>query len=423
MSSTKPKKFLLVDCNNFFVSCERIFNPKLQNRPVVVLSNNDGCVVARSEEAKALGIPMGAPAFMYSQVFHVHNIAICSCNFTLYGDISARIMNVLRSFSQDLQVYSIDEAFLLVPEDNLDALCQKIKKTIWDWVGVPVSIGVSHTKTLAKVAGAIGKKSLKGYSILIEEDHLTNVLSDLSIGDIWGIGKGMEARLNSKGVTTALEFMQVPNEKIRKILNVMGLRIAEELRGKSCFVLKEESPVPKTISCSRSFKNPLLTLVELQEAISRFAAYTAEKMREDGLVASALTVYIRTSPHSENTPYYENQASIRLSQATSYTPHLITSAKKALTSIFKEGYLYKKAGVELVEFSSKSAYQMDLFMTQMSGKKQDDLMKFLDDFNKKSGYKALRFAAEGMIPLHDKDSKGRSPLYTTNWKELLTIQL
>lgn len=423
MSSIKPKKFLLVDCNNFFVSCERIFNPSLRNRPVVVLSNNDGCVVARSEEAKALGIPMGAPAFMYSQIFHVHSVAICSCNFTLYGDISARIMKVLSLFSNDLQVYSIDEAFLLVPEEDVDALCQKVKKTIWDWVGVPVSIGVSHTKTLAKVAGAIGKKSPQGYCILLEDVQLNQVLSDLPVGDIWGVGKGMEARLNSKGVTTALELMQLPNESIRKFLSVMGLRIAEELRGKSCFVLKEESPLPKTISCSRSFKNPLLTLVELQEAISRFAAYAAEKMREDGLVASALTVFIRTSPHSENTPYYANQAFIRLSQATSYTPLLITSAKEAVAGIFKAGYLYKKAGIELVEFSFKSAYQMDFFTAQVNEKKQDDLMKFLDAFNKRSGYKALKFAAEGLTPLHNKDPGGRSPLYTTSWNELLTIQI
>lgn len=422
MSSIKPK-FLLVDCNNFFVSCERIFNLQLRNRPVVVLSNNDGCVVARSEEAKALGIPMGAPAFMYSQLFHVHNVATCSCNFTLYGDISERIMRVLRSFSPDLQVYSIDEAFLLVPEEGLDALCQKIKKTIWDWVGVPVSIGVSHTKTLAKVAGAIGKKSEQGYCILLEEKTVENVLIDLPVGDIWGIGKGMEGRLNSKGVMTAFEFMQLPNASIRKFLSVMGLRIAEELRGESCFLFKEDSPVPKSISCSRSFRNPLLTLIELEEAISRFAAYAAEKLREDGLVAGSFTIYIRTSPHSENTPYYANQAFVRLPQATSYTPHLISSAKAALLSIFKAGYLYKKAGIELVDFSFKSAYQMDLFAIQTNEKKHDALMKSLDAYNKKSGYRALKFAAEGLTPLHNKDPGSRSSLYTTNWNELLTIQI
>lgn len=423
MSSIKPKKFLLVDCNNFFVSCERIFDLSLRNRPVVVLSNNDGCVVARSSEAKALGIPMGAPAFMYSQLFHVHNVAVRSSNFTLYGDVSERIMEVLSSFSPDLQVYSIDEAFLLVSEEGVEVLCQKIRKRILDWVGVPVSIGVSHTKTLAKVAGAIGKKSPQGYCILLEEGKVKNVLDDLPVGDIWGIGKGMESRLNSKGVTTAGEFMQLPDASIRKFLSVVGLRIAEELRGKCCFILQEDSPVPKSISCSRSFRIPLLTLVELQEAVSRFAAYTAEKMREDGLVASAFTVYIRTSPHSENDPYYANQVFVRLPQATSYTPHLISSAKEALASIFKEGYLYKKAGIELVNFSFKHAYQMDLFTAQAGEKKQDDLMRSLDAVNKRSGYKALKFAAEGVISLHNKDPGSRSPLYTTCWNELLTIQI
>jgi DNA polymerase V len=258
---------------------------------------------------------------------------------------------------------------------------------------------------------------------LLEDERLKKVLLDLPVGDIWGIGKGMEARLNSKGVTTAVELMQLPDESIRKFLSVVGLRIAEELRGKSCFMLREDSPVPKSISCSRSFRNPLLTLVEMQEAISRFAAYAAEKMREDGLVASAFTVYIRTSPHDESTPYYANQAFVRLPQATSYTPHLISSAKEALSSIFKEGYLYKKAGIELVDFSFKSAYQLDLFTVQKDEKKQDELMKSLDAFNKKSGYKALKFAAEGISPLHNKDPGSRSPLYTTNWNELLTIQI
>lgn len=423
MSSIKPKKFLLVDCNNFYVSCERLFNLSLRNRPVVVLSSNDGCVVARSGEAKALGIPMGAPAFMWSQVFHVHKVAVCSSNFTLYGDVSRRIMEILRSFSPDLQVYSIDEAFLLVDEEDAESLCQKIRKTILDWVGVPVSIGVSHTKTLAKVAGAIGKKSPEGYCILLRENEIKKVLLDLPVGEIWGIGRGVRDRLNSKGVTTAWEFMELPDQSIRKLLSVVGFRIAEELRGKCCFILKEDSPVPKSISCSRSFRNPLLTLDELQEAISRFAAYAAEKMREDGLVASAFTVYLRTSPHSETDPYYANQAFVRLPQATSYTPHLITSAKNALASIFKEGYRYKKAGIELVEFSFKHAYQMDLFTVQADGKKQDDLMRSLDAVNKKSGYKALKYAAEGMVSLHSQDPGSRSPLYTTSWNELLTIRI
>ncbi len=421
MSSIKPDKFALVDCNNFFVSCERIFNPGLRNRPVVVLSNNEGCVIARSEEAKALGIPMGAPAFMYSQLFQVHNVAVCASNFTLYGDISTRIMEILKSFALDVQVYSIDEAFLHIPEDGLDALCQKIRATILQWVGVPVSIGVSHTKTLAKVAGAIGKKSLQGYCILL--DGVENVLSDLPVGEIWGIGKGMEAKLNNKGIRTAYEFMQMPDESIRKFLSVVGLRIAHELRGKSCFTLQEESPIPKSITCSRSFRNPLLTLVELEKAVSRFMAYAAEKLREDDLVASVLNVYIRTSPHNENEPYYANQAIMRLPQATSYTPHLITNAKKALKSIFKGGYLYKKAGVELLDFSLKNSYQMDLFTQNVDEKRQTELMRSLDSINKRSGYKALKFAAEGTSPLHNKDPGSRSALFTTNWNELLTIRI
>ena len=379
--------------------------------------------MARSQEVKELGIPMGAPAFMYSQLFQVHNVAVCSSNYTLYGDISERIMNILGSFSPDLQVYSIDEAFLLVSEENLDALCQKIRKTVSDWVGVPVSIGVSRTKTLAKVAGAIAKKSPQGYCILLEDEKLQKVLEDLPAGDVWGIGKGMEARLSSKGVKTAFELMQLPDETIRRLLSVVGLRIAEELRGKSCFILKEDSPVPKSICCSRSFRHPLLTLEKLQEAVSRFAAYAGEKMRKDGLVASALTVFIRTSPHNEHTPYYANQAFIRLPQGTSYTPHLISAVKEALSGIFKEGYLYKKAGIELLEFSLKRTYQMDLFMSQKNEKKQDDLMKSLDAFNKKSGYKALKYAAEGMDLLHNKDPGSRSSLYTTNWNELLTIHI
>jgi DNA polymerase V len=315
-------------------------------------------------------------------------------------------------------VYSIDEAFLILENTDLDAVCQHIRATIKQWVGIPVSIGVSKTKTLAKVAADIAKKRKQGYAILNEETAIEKHLADMPIRDVWGIGRGMEAGLKNKGVTTALEFIQLPNQIIRMLFKVTGMRIAEELRGNICFEVSDVIQSPLSIIRSRSFSKPLTELADIEEALSRHAAKAAEKLRKENLVAHALQVFINTSPHQEG--YYGNIASIRLPEPTSYTPILITHAKAALRTIYRPGFLYKKAGIQLSEFTSEEAYQRDLFANRRNEKKQKALMTVLDGMNKQGVHKTLAFAAEGVNPVGIDAPLNR---YTSCWDELLIIHI
>lgn len=419
MSSTKSKVFVLVDCNNFYVSCERIFNPKLNKRPVVVLSNNDGCVVARSQEAKELGIPMGAPAFEYKSQFLAHDVVVCSSNYALYGDLSRRIMTLLGFFTNEMQVYSIDEAFLLLEEDNLEALLKKIRKEIYQQIGIPVTLGASHTKTLSKVAAKLGKSSKQGYHLLIDKMEIERTLTDFPIQDVWGIGKGMTTFLKSKGVQTAKDFIQLPSASIRNWLKVTGLRIAEELRGNRCFTLQELPPLPKSISSSRSFSRELARFEDIAEALARHVVNVSEGLREQNLVTHSIQVYLLTNPFSEH-GYYANKALECFPEPTAYTPYLITQAKKALQTIFKEGLLYKKVGVELYSLAPQGSYQLDLFMPPTNEKKQKALMEVMDKLNKRYGYRALKYAAEGV---NTPQGRSCSPRFTSYWDEILTIKI
>lgn len=419
MLSTKSKVFVLVDCNNFYVSCERIFNPKLNKRPVVVLSNNDGCIVARSQEAKDLGIPMGAPAFEYKSLFLAHDVVVCSSNYTLYGDLSRRVMAILGSFTDEMQVYSIDEAFLLLPEENLEPLLKKIRETIFRQVGIPVTLGASHTKTLSKVAARLGKRSKQGYHLLLDEKTLSETLADFPVQEIWGIGRRMAAFLNSKGIVTAADFIKLPNPCLRTWLKVTGLRIAEELRGNLCFTLQELPPLPKSITSSRSFSQRLTRFEDIAEALSRHVANVSEKLREQNLLAHSLQVYLLTNPFSEN-GYYANSASEIFPEPTSYTPYLITKAKKALLTIFKEGLIYKKVGVELHSLVPEHSYQLDLFRGNKNEKKQKALMQTIDNLNKRYGYRTLKYAAEGV---NAQKGASCSPGFTSYWDEILTIKI
>lgn len=419
MSSTKSKVFVLVDCNNFYVSCERVFNPKLNKRAVVVLSNNDGCVVARSQEAKDLGVPMGAPAFEYKSLFLAHDVVVCSSNYTLYGDLSRRVMAILSSFTDEMQVYSIDEAFLLFSEENLEPLLKKIRETIYQQVGIPVTLGASYTKTLAKMAAKLGKASTQGYYLLLNEEKIADVLADFPVQDVWGIGRGMASFLRSKGIETAKDFIQLPSTSIRNWLKVTGLRIAEELRGNRCFTLQEIPPLPKSITSSRSFSRRLTRFEDIAEALSRHVVNVSEKLREHNLVAHSIDVYLLTNPFNEN-GYYANSASEIFLEPTSYTPYLITQAKKALRSIFKEGLEYKKVGVELHSLAPKHSYQLDLFMRRGNEEKQEILMETMGHLNKRYGYRALKYAAEGV---NAPKSISCSPGFTSYWDEILTIKI
>lgn len=418
MQSTRHDEqvFALIDCNNFYVSCERVFCPDLCNRPVVVLSNNDGCVVARSQEAKALGIPMGAPAFQWKTVFETQKVEVLSSNYALYGDMSARIMTLLREFAPAMQVYSIDEAFLLLSGQHLEKQCQKIRQKILQCTGIPVSIGVSTTKTLAKAAGRLAKISQTGVAVVIEDADVLKMLNDLPVGDIWGIGRAKEAFLNGKGVFTAGELILLPDTSIRSWMTVVGLRTAEELRGNVCFNLQEE-PIPKkSITSSRSFGRVVSSLSELAESVASHAASVGEDLRKEGLVASSICVFVAANS-------YANQEAIAFPEPTSYTPHLITAAKRVLSRIYVEGFGYKKAGVIVNGLLPLQSYQRDLFAMKRPVAKEELLMKTLDRLNAKLGRHAVSFAAEGIDPSWQMQRKFRSPRYTSCWQDLLRIQI
>lgn len=408
----------LVDCNNFYVSCERLFNPKWKTRPVVILSNNDGCVVSRSKEAKDIGIPMGAPAFENKTLFETQKVVVLSSNYTLYGDLSHRVMQVLEDLTSEMEIYSIDEAFLRVEHHTPEEMRARVLK----WVGIPVSIGVACTKTLAKAAGELAKKDPTGVFYITEENR-KKVLSGLPVEDVWGIGRQQSEKLKNKGIYTAQQFCDKDDDWIRKNFTVVGLRMAWELRGISCLDLSDVVEKKKSIMSSRSFGKPLTEFEEVAEALSSYVAKAAERLRDQESMASALEVFVTTNPHN-GTPYYANRIHLTFPEPLDYTPEMITWAKAGLEAIFKPGYTYKKAGVLLLDFSERNAIQRDLFNPSPVCEKKQKLISLVDHLNRQSGKKTLSFAAEGT-----KETEGdwkmkrevRTPGYTTSWKELLTV--
>lgn len=428
MSFIKPAKstrrFALVDCNNFYVSCERLFRPKLWKRPVVVLSNNDGCVIARSQEVKDLGVPMGAPSFEYADLFKNHGVAVCSSNFALYGDLSHRVMEILRQFSPEMEVYSIDEAFLDLEVKDVDKITKEIKACVYKWVGIPVSIGVACTKTLAKVANHCAKKEpgYEGICHLVDKNEIEKVLRKLPLKEVWGIGSRKNELLGRYRMTTAWDFASADDDWIRKKLTVFGLRTAWELRGISCLPLEEAPSAKQTIMCSRSFRRGLNRLEDLAESVAGYTARAAEKLRKQKSLASFITVFIRTNPHSAHDPYYSNQAQFVLPQPTDFTPELIRCAKETLQKIYVSDLTYKKAGVMLGGLVSNGSYQRDLFVKE--GPEQDKrvkVMRLMDRMNKKNGRKTVWLAAEGIDQPWKTERKNVSQKYTTSWDDLLKI--
>lgn len=417
--------YYLVDCNQFYVSCERVFNPRLEGKPVVVLSNNDGCVVARSKEAKALKIPMGAPAYQYRDLFREKGVRVYSSNYTLYGDLSGRVMQVLSECGCSMEVYSIDEAFLLSDHTHPIEFAREIKNRVFRWTGIPVSIGIGKTKTLSKVANDIAKKDHPSSGVFFFKDpeDVERVLKELPVEEIWGIGSRLKERLASHGILTALEFKNAPDSWIKKHLSVTSLRCAWELRGISCLEFSE-CPLPRqSITRSRSFGAPVTTLQDISEALSSHVAGAAEKLRTDSSLASYLTVFLLTSPFRKNA--YSNSLTFSLPEPTNYTPLLIQHAKEALKRIFREGYVYKKVGVILGGLIEDSCYQPDLFTSCRPDKKKQLLaMKLLDTINNRYDHPVLQFASEG-LGKHPWQMQRRccSQRFTTCWEELLKVRI
>lgn len=404
----------LVDCNNFYASCERVFNPKWCNRPLVVLSNNDGCIVARSGEAKALGIPMGAPYFQWADFIHAHDVVVCSSNYALYGDLSHRVMRILEHFNPELEIYSIDEAFLWVGDlENPADHCCRIREKVLQWTGIPVSIGIAPTKTLAKVATRFAKKMAAGVYL---PESFDTILDELPVGEIWGVGRRLTQFLAKRGIHTAAQLRDREDSWVRKTLTVVGLRTVWELRGISCFPF-DEAPSPKqTVMTSRSFGRPILSKEELAEAIAGYAARGGEKLRKEQSRASWLQVFINGKEYSQAALY-------TFPQPTHYTPTLIAYAKAGLDAIYRSGYAYKKGGILLGGLVSERSYQRDLFAAPIDEEKQNAAMRLLDRANHKFGDCALQFAAEGIKRPWQTKRQLRSFCFTTRWDELLTIHI
>lgn len=415
----------LLDANNFFVSCERVFRPDLMKRPVIVLSNNDGCIISRSNEVKALGVPMGAPYFKYKEVLNDHNVAIFSSHFTLYGDMSGRMMNLIDSLAPRMEIYSIDEAFIDlsgIKDRNIEILCNRIRSTLWRSLGIPASIGISKTKTLAKVANHYAKRvpAFKSICFLKEDHRIEHALKRLSVGDVWGIGRQITKKLEDQGIQTAYDLQNVDPRCMRQSFSVVGERIVRELKGVPCLELEDIEDPKKSIQVTRSFSKTITELDELKSTIATYATRLGQKLREQGLMTKNIMVYIRTSKFRPRDPQYANSYTISLPSFIRDDISLIKTAMQALIHIYRPGFAYAKAGIMAIDLAPKGQrVQLDLFSRSAEEPTQSEkLWDAVDSVNKQYGRGTLFSAACGKN-LTWKDQKNHlSPPYTTNWKYL-----
>jgi DNA polymerase V len=430
MRSTKstPTLWALVDCNNFFASCERLFRPDLADRPVVVLSNNDGCIVARSNEAKALGIGMGEPEFKVRHLLKRHNVAVFSSNYTLYGDISNRVMLTMESLVPFVEQYSIDEAFVPLPgalAANADALAPALRDRVRKWTGVVVSVGIGSTRTLAKLAGDLAKRGGGICRLDAAAPGTDKFLAAVPVEDVWGIGRRSAEKLKSRNIRTARELRDADGVMIKRLLSIAGLHIALELRGIPC-IDQMRTPVPRrTMVSSRSFGERVTEKTHLAQALSMHAALAGERLRREKLEAGGMAVHIRTARYGHG-PFYDATAEVSLPTPTANTKILVKAAGEGLDSIYRQGFHYAKAGIILCDLTEQGARQGSLLdlLSPDDGKERDRaLMAALDAANAKFGRGTVRFAAEGgeNAPWHTKRNR-RSPRYTTSWAEAPSVR-
>jgi DNA polymerase V len=392
-------KIALVDCNSFYVSCERLFNPSINKKPVIVLSSNDGCVISRSTEAKILGIKMGEPYFKVKKIVQENNVKTFSTNFSLYGDISRRVMKTLKQFSPQMEVYSIDEAFLDLSSIKNEDLLEhgyKIRKTILKWTGIPTSIGIGKTKTLSKAANFIAKKEKSGVIDLVNSNKIDELLSKIKINDVWGVGRQLTKFYIKNGINTAYDLKKIHNGWIKKNTNVCGSRTAMELKGFSCVSLEPYEEKRKNCCVSRSFGKKVKNLEALSEAITKHCLNAAEKIRSDKQTVKKITVFIRTSPFQTGKNYYANSKNIDLPVRTNDSIKLIKEALIVLKSIYKKGYLYQKTGIVLSGLKDSEIYNKNLFSTINNDEKRIKLMQAIDNTNTKYGRNALSIAQAGL---------------------------
>ncbi len=394
--TTKKNKIALVDCNSFYVSCERLFNPKIQKKAVVVLSNNDGCVISRSREAKDLGIKMGEPYFKVKDLVKKNKVEVYSSNYALYGDISRRVMKVLKTFSPKVEIYSIDEAFIdlsFIDEKGAEDYGREIRSRVLKWTGIPTSVGIASTKTLSKVANHIAKKEKAG--VIYLNTNIDEKLKNFPIEDVWGVGKQLSKFYHKNNISNAYDLKNVSNTWVKKGTNVLGAKTAMELRGIPCIDLQIDQEKRKNCCVSRSFGRKVKDLNELEESVITHCLNAAEKIRADDQIAKTITVFIRTSPFDKNRRYYSNSKTIDLAIPTSNSIELIKNAVKALTDIYKYGYAYQKAGIILSGLKDANQNDQNL-LTPLLENKSKKLMKAIDYTNTKYGRYAISIAQAGL---------------------------
>ena len=415
----------LCDANNFYVSCERVFNPALNGRPVVVLSNNDRCIIARSNEAKALGLKMGQPVYQVADTLRRNDVVLCSANFPLYGDMSRRMQNILKRSVPQTERYSIDEAFLdfrgMAP-DSLEALGRSMNRSVRHSTGLPVSIGIAPTKTLAKIASKLCKRypKLEGTCYMHRLEDIEKVLRKTSVGDIWGIGHQYERLLQGHGIRTAYDFTQAPAGWVRKRMKIEGLRTWNELRGVACIELAPYDPDKKQICNSCSFPGEVTDFKQLRTAVVAFATTVAEKLRRQKSVCGEVTVFIQTNPFKENLPQHYDTRIVHLSMRTDSTLELVSAAGDALEEIFIEGFAYKKAGVILGDIAPKTAVQKTFF-DPVDRNKHSRLMEAIDRINAEQGPRAVVVASRGFEPIK-MDRQHLSRRFTTDLNDIIRVK-
>ena len=398
MSSIQyTRKIALIDCNSFYVSCERLFNPKIRKKPVVVLSNNDGCIISRSNEAKALGIKMGEPYFKAKDIIIKNKVNVFSSNYSLYGDLSRRVMRTLKRFNSAIEIYSIDEAFMDLsnfPDREIEDVGKEIRSTVLQWTGIPTSIGIAKTKTLSKVANHIAKKKQSGGTSLIGIENIDPILEKVEINDIWGVGKQLTKFYKKNGIYNAKQLKNKSNTWIKKCSNVLSSRTAMELRGISCIDLETTTTKRKSCVVSRSFGKRVGNFQELKEAVANYCLNASEKIRSESLVAKSITVFVRTSPFQRDFRYYSNSRTIDFPIATNNSIETVKAAILILESIYKNGYRYQKAGVMLTGLTN-SDQKKNLFSSEKD-EKINNLMKSIDNTNYRYGRSTLSIASAGV---------------------------
>ena len=414
--------FALVDCNNFYVSCERVFNPVLQGKPVVVLSNNDGCIIARSEEAKRFGLQMAEPAFQKSKFLKDNNVQVFSSNYTLYGDMSVRVIETLSHFAPEIEIYSIDEAFLNIAgfTGDLEDLSTKIIATVKQNTGIPISVGIGPTKTLAKIANKAAKQT-GGIFIIQNKRQSDALIRNTPIEKVWGIGRQYAKLLHQNNVKTAYDFTQLDDNWLRMKMKVMGLRIKRELLGEPCIALELIIPAKKAIATTRAFGKKTSELNYITEAVSTYAVRCAEKLRKQNSVANLLTVFIHTDPFNLNEPQINKSKTITLPLASNDSIELVKYANVCLNAIFSPEFRYKKAGVIVDGLQNKTQVQGNIF-DKTDRKKQHKLFQTIDKLNYEFGRDKIKLAVQGDGKEWKLRQEKLSKRYTTNWNEIIEVK-